>query len=116
MRDALIYECNEKSVGVGLIISSISRVIVVGSPLGTMACLLTCAWPQLPCQEWVHLVDWALQATRKWLVTPLALVPLLCQWAYLAIWSLLYLTAFTSNKLMLNFPSDSTEHIPGMES
>jgi hypothetical protein len=30
------------------------------------------------------LVEWALSPSRKWLITPITPMPLLCQWAYLA--------------------------------
>lgn len=53
MKDTLIWECKEKSSGVGLMLCPVSRVTVAGSLLGLLICLSLGSEPHSWCQVWI---------------------------------------------------------------
>lgn len=54
---ALIYRCKTPSLGVSLLFCLFSKIIVVGSPLEPMACLIS--------GSWFHVVEWVLNPLRR---------------------------------------------------
>lgn len=80
LRDVPIHEYTNNSLGISLILGPFSRMIVVGSSLEPMTCLAT---RYRPTNSGFHLVEWAFNAIKKWLVIPITSVPQLHWWACL---------------------------------
>ena len=59
-----------------------SRIMLVGSPLGTMTYLGISSCLISSDRNGFHRVEWTLNLHRQWLVTPIMFVPLVRQWAY----------------------------------
>lgn len=70
------------SLRICLIFCLFIRVMVVGSPLKTRTCLVI--GPDNGARYSFQLVEWVLNPSRKWLVTPMTFMPLLHQRACLA--------------------------------
>lgn len=74
LSSALIYGYSSKSLRVSLILCPLSRVTVIGSPLGP-ECLATGSINNSGCE--FYLLEWALNPIRKWLVTSMTFMPLI---------------------------------------
>lgn len=67
LKDSLIYECNDKSLSVGLVLCLLRGIMVVGSPLGFMTCLVRGSWAGDSVGHGLHLVQRDLNPIGKWL-------------------------------------------------
>lgn len=77
-----MYGYNSKSLGSSLKLCPFSRVIAVGSPLGSMICLPKDFWPSNSDPYWFHLVEQDINLTIKGLTISRCMSH---QWEYLAI-------------------------------
>ena len=79
-----IYGCNNKSLGVGLMLCPFSRITVVGSLVGFITCLDIDSSSSNAAKYGFHFIHSTLNPIRKQFVTSMTFMPLLHHWACLA--------------------------------
>lgn len=95
LRAALIYEYRDESLENCLKLRPVSKIIVIGSLLGSVNCSTMCSWPDLRYQAWVSSCKGGLKSIQKVLVTPQWLRHYCTHRHILLCWSLLWFPEYT---------------------
>lgn len=102
---------NAESLGVSLMLCSLTRAAVLGPPLEPMPHQVTGSWLSDGAKFGFHLMEQGLHPIRRWLLTPKMFMPLLHQWVCFAKQSLLWF--HDSQLVMVNHSFFSSSSLQG---